>query len=377
MRRLLFLVGGIVFVDTMFFAALTPLLPEYADEFNLSKAGAGVLSAAYPIGALVGGIPGGLASARIGARPTAIVGLIVIAVSTFVFATGDSLFLLDASRFTQGFGSAFAWTAGLTWLVSETPSAKRGQTIGSAMAAAIVGALFGPVLGGVASVVGQAVAFGAAGLAALGLAVWAAATHAPKPAEQQPLRVLFGALRSYRIAVGIWFVVVPGIFFGTLSVLAPLRLEELGFSAVAIGALWLTTAGLEAVVNPWVGRISDRIGRFKPMRLSVLAGGIATALLPWPGEAFLLAALVMAGGIAFGSFWTPAMALLSDEAEHRGLEYAYVFALINLAWAPGQALGSAGSGALAHVTSDALPYLLLACTCLLTFALLWRSTSSS
>ena len=40
------LVGGIVFVDTMFFAALTPLLPDYADEFDLSKAGAGVLSAA-------------------------------------------------------------------------------------------------------------------------------------------------------------------------------------------------------------------------------------------------------------------------------------------------------------------------------------------
>src|SRR6266540_673591 len=53
MRRLLLLVGAIVFVDTMFFSALTPLLPEYAEEHNLSKAGAGLLSAAYPIGALV------------------------------------------------------------------------------------------------------------------------------------------------------------------------------------------------------------------------------------------------------------------------------------------------------------------------------------
>jgi hypothetical protein len=42
-RRLLFLVGGIVFVDTMFFAALTPLLPDYVDRYDLSKAGAGVL----------------------------------------------------------------------------------------------------------------------------------------------------------------------------------------------------------------------------------------------------------------------------------------------------------------------------------------------
>jgi MFS family permease len=376
-RRLLLLVGGIVFVDTMFFAALTPLLPDYADEFNLSKAGAGVLSAAYPAGALVGGIPGGISAARIGSRPTAIAGLLVIAVSTLVFATGDSILVLDLSRFVQGIGSAFAWTAGLTWLISETPSERRGQTIGTAMAAAIVGALFGPVLGGIGAVVGKAIAFGAAGLVAIGLAVWASATHAPAPAKQQPLRVLLAAMRSRRIALGIWFVALPALFFGTLSVLAPLRLEELGFGAVAIGALWLGTAGLEATINPWVGRISDRIGRFRPMRIAVLAGGIVAALLPWPREAILLAALVVAGGVAFGSFWTPAMALLSDEAEHRGLEYAYVFALINVAWAPGQALGSSGSGALAHVTSDAIPYLLVAFACLLTFALLWRSTSSS
>jgi MFS family permease len=376
-RRLLLLVGAIVFVDTMFFAALTPLLPDYAEEFDLSKAGAGVLSAAYPAGALLGGIPAGLTVARAGARPVAIGGLLTIAVSTFVFATGDSIFVLDVSRFIQGLGSAFAWTAGLTWLVSETPASRRGQTIGSAMAAAIVGALFGPVLGGVAAVVGQAAAFGAAALAAVGLAAWAATIHAPAPSEPQPLDLLLKAIRSRPVALGIWFVVLPGIFFGTLSVLAPLRLEELGFTAVAIGTLWLCTAGAEAIVNPWVGRISDRIGRFRPMRASVGAGAVVALLLPWPGEAALLVPLVFAGGIAFGSFWTPAMALLSDEAEHRGLEYAYVFALINLAWAPGQMTGSAGAGALAHVTSDAVPYLLLSATCLLTFAVLWRSTRSS
>jgi MFS family permease len=97
-RSLLLLVGAIVFVDTMFFAALTPLLPEYKDEFDLSKAGAGVLAGAYHIGALVGGVPAGIATARLGARATAIAGLLMIAATTFVFATGDSIVVLDASR---------------------------------------------------------------------------------------------------------------------------------------------------------------------------------------------------------------------------------------------------------------------------------------
>jgi MFS family permease len=113
------------------------------------------------------------------------------------------------------------------------------------------------------------------------------------------------------------------------------------------------------------------------MRVSVFAGGIVAALLPWPNQAAALAALVVLAGTAFGSFWTPAMSLLTDEAERRGLEYAYAFALINLAWAPGQALGSSGGGALAEVSSDTVPYLLLATSCLLTFAVLWRSRSSS
>ena len=100
-----------------------------------------------------------------------------------------------------------------------------------------------------------------------------------------------------------------------MSVLAPLRLEELGFTAVAIGALWLCTAAVEATANPIVGRITDRVGRIGPMMVLALASAVAAAALPWPETAVALALLVVAAGITFGSFWTPAMALLSDEAE--------------------------------------------------------------
>ena len=70
MRRLLLLVCVLVAVDTMLYAALTPLLPHFAHTLHLSKAGAGVLVAAYAAGALVGGLPGGAAAARLGARGT-------------------------------------------------------------------------------------------------------------------------------------------------------------------------------------------------------------------------------------------------------------------------------------------------------------------
>ena len=65
MRRLFLLVATVVFVDTMFFAAVAPLLPHYSDELDLSKTAAGVLTAAYPAGTFAGSLPGG--SPRAGA----------------------------------------------------------------------------------------------------------------------------------------------------------------------------------------------------------------------------------------------------------------------------------------------------------------------
>jgi predicted MFS family arabinose efflux permease len=60
------------------------------------------------------------------------------------------------------------------------------------------------------------------------------------------------------------------------------------------------------------------------------------------------------------------MSMVTDEAETFGLDYGYAFALINIAWAPGQAGGAALGGVLAAATSDAVPYLLLSALCVLT-----------
>jgi hypothetical protein len=91
----------------------------------------------------------------------------------------------------------------------------------------------------------------------------------------------------------------------------------------------------------------------------------------------VLAVVIVFAALAFGAFYTPGMTLLTHAAEARALNYGYAFALINLAWAPGQTAGSALGGALADAATDALPYLLLGLAALLTLAGLWRSASSS
>src|SRR5262245_31465405 len=115
MRRLLAFVSVVVFVDTMFYAAVTPLLPELSERFGLTKSGAGVLAAAYAAGTLVGALPGGWLAARAGVRTTVLLGLSLLVAASVAFAFADSVIVLDVARFAQGIGGAASWAGALGW----------------------------------------------------------------------------------------------------------------------------------------------------------------------------------------------------------------------------------------------------------------------
>src|SRR5918998_1520568 len=84
-RSLFPLVAAVVLVDTMFFAAVAPLLPHYSDELGLSKTAAGMLAAAYPAGTFAGSLPGGWLAARWGVKPTLLGGLAMLGVTSLAF----------------------------------------------------------------------------------------------------------------------------------------------------------------------------------------------------------------------------------------------------------------------------------------------------
>jgi MFS family permease len=359
MRRLFALVATVVLVDTMFYAAITPLLPHYVDELGLSKSAAGVLSASYAAGTLIGSLPSGWLAARIGVRPTVLTGLVLLGGSSLAFAFADSVLVLDLARFAQGIGGACAWTGGLAWLLAATPRDRRGELIGSALAAAIAGVLLGPVLGGAATVVGPEPVFSSVAVIAAGLAAWAATTPGVAPSPPPGVRRVATALLAAPVLAGAWLVALPALLSGLLNVLAPLRLDELGASGVAVGGVFLVAAVVEALASRAFGRVSDRRGRLWPIRAGLAASAVVALVIPLPASAVLLALAVIAAVVALALFWAPAMALLSDAAEATGLDQAFAAALVSLAWAGGQVLGGSGGAALAEATSDAVPYVLV------------------
>jgi len=369
--RLLFLVASaVVFVDTMFYAAVVPLLPTLTHELHLSKASAGVLTAGYAAGTLVGSIPGGMLAARAGPRTTIYVGLFLMGSSSLAFGFVNDIAGLDAARFVQGFGGACTWSGSLAWLIGEVDVGRRGSAIGGALAAGIAGALFGPVIGTLAHALGRAPVFSAVAVVAVALGVAVALLPAPSAPPDLGPTDLWQELRRPAIVIGMWLTALPAIASGVLNVLAPLRLSDLGASAIGIGATFLIAAGAEAIVSPAVGHVSDRRGRMFPLRIGLAAAAIVLVCFPLSSNVVVVAGVVLLAAVALGSFWAPAMAMLSDAAELSGLSQGYAMALINLAWASGQIVGAAGGGALAKATGDAVPFAIAAGLCAATLGLM-------
>lgn len=360
MRKLLALASAVIFLDVAFFAAIAPLLPDYADELQLSDAEAGILSASYAAGTLVAALPGGFVASRLGPRRTVILGLGVLGVASVTFGFVERIELLDAARFIQGVSGALLWAGALTWLITSSPEERRGAVIGTALGTAVAGALLGPVIGAAAGSIGTEAVFSSVLVVTLLLAFAASRLQEVGAPESQSMGEVLGTLLSRPVRDAAIFVAVPSVMFGAIEVLVPLRIDALGGGHGVIAGGFIAGAALEASLAPVSGRISDRVGRRAPYVLGLCVCAVAmVAIAVVATLGAVLGALVVAA-LGAGLCFAPAMTLLADIAEESSLHQGFAAGLSNMAWAAGQVVGGVGGGVVATFTGNAVPSLAIA-----------------
>lgn len=373
MRRLLLLASAMIFFDVAFFAAIAPLLPQYVDDLGLSKAAAGVLSASYAAGTLVGSLPAGFVASRMGPRRTVIFGLLLLGCSSLTFGFAEQIVLLDLARFIQGIAGALIWSGALTWLITVAPEEKRGSIIGTALGTAVAGALLGPALGAIAGSIGTQPVFSSVLVITVVLAFAASRLEEANPPERQTLREVVATLLSRPLVEAAVFVAVPSVMFGAIEVLIPLRIDGLGGGHGLIAAGFIVGAGLEAVLAPVAGRLSDRVGRRMPY-----VAGLSICALAMVAIAVVTSLGAVLGGLILTSLgaglcFAPALTLISDVAEKSNLHQGFAAGVSNMAWASGQVLGGVGGGVVASFTGYAAPSLAIAALLALTVAYAFRA----
>lgn len=350
---------------------------------------------------------GGTVSDRIGARRAFGIGMVVFVLGSAAGGFAPSLAVLIVGRVVQGIGAAMITPTSLA-LIREAyhDAVQRGRAITYWALGGSVAAAAGPVLGGVLSQfgwrwiffvnlpvgvialavlsrtamsprrstpfdwTGQIAAIAALGgltfgiieggalgygapevLAAFALTVIGAVVFLAAQVRGRHPMMPLDLFRSTTVSTGLGIAFVTmAAFYGVVFVQSLYFQEQRGASALATGLLFLPMTGLVALLNPFVARAMERLGKIATtiggMALMSL-GLLALAALPADAPTAVAALLMVPVGLG-GSFTVPPLtALILDHipAERAGTASG----VLNTARQMGGSLGIAVFGAVLAV----------------------------
>lgn len=141
----------VMFLVMVGFGIIIPVLPFYAEDLGASPTELGLLMSVYSIMQLVFSPFWGKISDRIGRKPVLMLGITGLALSFYLMAIADSLWMLFAARIIGGILSSANMPTSMAYVADITTPENRGKGMGIIGAAVGLGFVFGPAIGGVFS----------------------------------------------------------------------------------------------------------------------------------------------------------------------------------------------------------------------------------
>jgi MFS family permease len=128
----------------------------------------------------------------------------------------------------------------------------------------------------------------------------------------------------------------------------PLDMDRrLGQSSSQIGLLFAAAALAHTFTSPLMGRLSDRIGRARVLRMGL---AMTVVILPLPAlvpQPWMVALAMMGLGSTASFIMSPCSPAVADQVERLGSQsFASAFSILNLAYSVGLMVGPLVGGAL-------------------------------
>ena len=230
-----------------------------------------MLVAAYAAGALVGGLPGGAAAARLGARRAVLVGLTLMGLASLGFAFAHGFWPLAAARFLQGVRQRLHLGRRLRLAARgraaraprradrDRDGRRRVRRAASGRSSARPPRCSGATPSSRRSP-GSRSCF----------AVWTLRIE-PIPPEAPSLAAMRRALRNPVFVGGLVLMALPSLLFGVLSTLAPLHLPPPAGERPRSAPSGSSAPAWRPCVSPVVGRLLDRRGVLLPVQMALTA----------------------------------------------------------------------------------------------------------
>lgn len=360
-RFLLLALAAIQFTNIIDFMIMMPLGKQIMHIFRIDPSQFGVVVASYTLAAWVSGMVAALFLDRFDRKKTLLFTYTGFIIGTFFCAFAPSYELLVGSRILTGLFGGILGAQVMAIVADFYPYEKRGKAMGIIMASFSAGAALGVPIGiyiarhftWQAPFIAVAIT-GTFILFACMYILPSMRSHLVKPADRSALFSLYKSaftVSSQRNALLMMIVLMLGHFMVVPNVANHLQFN-LNFSENELTLVYLFGGIVSFFSNPFVGKLSDQIGKEKMFTIMVLLAAIPVLLITQitnAGVPLMLCITTLFFAFSGGRF-SPAQALVSEAVPPnlRGSFMSFVSAMQQL----GAGLGALIAGYLMWTTAD-------------------------
>jgi MFS family permease len=303
-----------------------PVLKPFATSLGTPNELLGFVASASTIPGILISLPAASLSDIFGRRKILLLAAFLFSSAPFLYLGVDSWWTLALVRFYHGFATAIFIPVAEASIAELYPT-KRGERISLFSSTTAVGRAIAPFLGGyilfatAQSYFSLYLAVGVAGVTALAVAVLFLAENRVQPTEGLPVerstRKMFCGwlfLIRNRGVLGVSYVqAIQYYVFGSVEFFLVGYLTDVaGLDIFSIGVIAGSQIVALVIMRPLIGRVSDRIGRTKPIIAGTVVSCFMVGAIPFTTAFPLLSLLAVGYGVSFAAVLSSTTPMMTE-----------------------------------------------------------------